>query len=57
VLTVEGVPGEMTGLDAAGYRMVEGCLEVPSTPGFGLPLPARRAEGRCQPPASLGAGE
>jgi D-galactarolactone cycloisomerase len=39
VLTVEGVPGETLGVDASGYRLADGLLHVPATPGFGLPLP------------------
>ncbi|HVX45497.1 MAG TPA: enolase C-terminal domain-like protein [Mycobacteriales bacterium] len=39
VITVEGVPGVMEGMDASGYVLREGRLTVPSTPGFGIPLP------------------
>lgn len=39
VITVEGVPGSTLGVDTTGYRLDEGVLHVPSTPGFGIPLP------------------
>jgi D-galactarolactone cycloisomerase len=38
VPTVEGVPGETDGVDASGYRLVDGVLDLPAGPGFGLPL-------------------
>lgn len=40
VLTVEGVPGTVDGVDLSGYAVRAGALTVPSAPGFGLPLPA-----------------
>lgn len=39
VITVEGVPGTTVGVDTTAYRLDEGMLHVPSTPGFGIPLP------------------
>lgn len=39
VLTVEGVFGTASGVDSAEYRLIEGNLQVPSKPGFGLNLP------------------
>jgi D-galactarolactone cycloisomerase len=36
---VEGVPGDTDGVDATGYRFVDGALTVPDRPGFGLSLP------------------
>ena len=39
--TVEGVPGETDGVDASGYRLVDGVLSLPATPGFGLSLTGR----------------
>jgi len=39
VLTVEGIPGMANGVDASGYRLVDGAWQVPDAPGFGLPLP------------------
>ncbi|MET9020874.1 enolase C-terminal domain-like protein [Actinopolymorpha sp. NPDC004070] len=36
---VEGVPGQTDGVDASGYRLVDGALHLPDTPGFGMPLP------------------
>jgi D-galactarolactone cycloisomerase len=38
VVTVEGVPGSTDELDASGYALVEGVLNVPDQPGFGIPL-------------------
>jgi len=38
VITVEGVPGETLGADTSGYRLADGRLTVPETPGFGIPL-------------------
>lgn len=40
IVTVEGVPGTTEGVDASGYLLVDGILNVPDAPGFGLPLPA-----------------
>lgn len=40
VVTVEGVPGVMEGMDASAYTLAEGVLSVPSAPGFGIPLQA-----------------
>jgi L-alanine-DL-glutamate epimerase-like enolase superfamily enzyme len=39
VLTVEGVPGTVVGVDTSGYRLESGRLQVPMTAGFGIPLP------------------
>jgi L-alanine-DL-glutamate epimerase-like enolase superfamily enzyme len=39
VLTVEVVPGTVMGVDTGGYRLDSGRLHVPTTPGFGIPLP------------------
>ncbi|SDS93187.1 mandelate racemase/muconate lactonizing enzyme family protein [Actinopolymorpha singaporensis] len=36
---VEGVPGETEGVDASNYRLADGALHLPDTPGFGMPLP------------------
>ena len=38
VPTVEGVPGETDGVDTSGYRLADGLLSLPASPGFGLPL-------------------
>jgi len=38
VPTVEGVPGTTEGVDAGGYRLADGVLHVPASPGFGLAL-------------------
>lgn len=40
VITVEGVPGRTVDVDTTAYQLVDGILQVPSTPGFGIPLPA-----------------
>lgn len=40
--TVEGVPGETDGVDTGGYRLADGHLSLPASPGFGLPLPGCR---------------
>ncbi len=40
VVTVEGVPGHTEGVDATGYRLLDGTLYVPDRPGFGMPLPS-----------------
>ncbi len=37
---VEGVPGVVDGVDTSGYRLAHGTLSLPTTPGFGIPLPA-----------------
>lgn len=39
VLTVEGVFGTASGVDASGYSLVDGNLSVPDKPGFGLNVP------------------
>lgn len=39
VLTVEGVPGGTDGVDTAGYRLEDGVITVPDSPGFALPVP------------------
>ncbi|HEX3815165.1 MAG TPA: enolase C-terminal domain-like protein [Mycobacteriales bacterium] len=39
VLTVEGVPGAVAGIDTSGYRFDAGRLDVPKSPGFGIPVP------------------
>lgn len=39
VLTVEGIPGMANGVDASGYRLIDGAWQVPDAPGFGLTLP------------------
>jgi L-alanine-DL-glutamate epimerase-like enolase superfamily enzyme len=39
VLTVEGVRGETIGVDTSAYRVEDGFLTVPDTPGFGIPVP------------------
>jgi L-alanine-DL-glutamate epimerase-like enolase superfamily enzyme len=39
VVTVEGVRGETVGVDTSGYRVEGGFLTVPTTPGFGIPVP------------------
>ncbi|HEY6739697.1 MAG TPA: enolase C-terminal domain-like protein, partial [Actinopolymorphaceae bacterium] len=36
IVTVEGVPGRHE--DIRGYPLVDGCLQVPDAPGFGLEL-------------------
>jgi L-alanine-DL-glutamate epimerase-like enolase superfamily enzyme len=36
--TVEGVPGETDGVDTSGYRLADGFLSVPASPGFALAL-------------------
>lgn len=36
---VEGVLGQTDGVDASGYRLVDGALHLPDSPGFGMPLP------------------
>jgi len=36
---VEGVRGETVGVDTTGYRLVDGALELPDAPGFGMPPP------------------
>lgn len=36
---VEGVPGDVVGVDLGAYRFHEGHLTVPDWPGFGLPVP------------------
>ncbi len=41
VPTVEGVPGETDGVDAGGYRLANGVLSLPASPGFGLVLADR----------------
>lgn len=38
VVTVEGVPGTTDGVDTSAYRLRDGVLHVPDTPGFGLDL-------------------
>lgn len=38
--TVEGVPGETDGVDTSGYRLADGLLDLPASPGFGLALNA-----------------
>lgn len=38
VVTIEGVPGTMEGLDCSGYALHEGVLSVPDAPGFGIAL-------------------
>ncbi|MFP3897490.1 MAG: mandelate racemase/muconate lactonizing enzyme family protein, partial [Anaerolineales bacterium] len=38
VPTVEGVPGEVKGVDWSGYRLCEGLLRIPMAPGFGMKL-------------------
>ena len=38
VPTVEGVPGETDGVDASGYRLENGLLDLPAGPGFALAL-------------------
>ena len=40
VVTVEGVPGSAVGMDTSGYRLDEGKLHLPSSPGFGIDVPA-----------------
>ncbi|SFG65456.1 L-alanine-DL-glutamate epimerase [Actinopolymorpha cephalotaxi] len=40
---VEGVPGQTDGVDASGYRLEDGALHLPGTPGFGMPLPVTDA--------------
>ncbi len=39
VRTVEGVPGTIVGVDTTGYRLDAGRLSVPTTAGFGIPVP------------------
>lgn len=39
---LEGVPGVVDGVDTTGYGWADGALSVPSTPGFGIPLPDSR---------------
>ena len=38
VLIVEGIPGRTQGVDYSNYRMRDGKLVLPETPGFGLEL-------------------
>lgn len=40
VVTVEGVPGTTVGADTSAYRLDDGVLSVPRTPGFAVPLAA-----------------
>jgi L-alanine-DL-glutamate epimerase and related enzymes of enolase superfamily len=35
---VEGVPGDITNVDASGYRFEDGVMSLPERPGFGLAL-------------------
>lgn len=35
---VEGVPGRVDGVDDSGYRLRDGVLTLPETPGFGLAI-------------------
>lgn len=39
VIMVEGVPGDMIGVDTSRYTLREGLLTVPDAPGFGIPVP------------------
>lgn len=38
VVIIEGIPGTGERLDYSGYRIAEGKMHVPSTPGFGIGL-------------------
>ena len=40
-LTVEGVPGDTSGVDTSGYVLSEGVLSVSDDPGFGMSLTER----------------
>jgi L-alanine-DL-glutamate epimerase-like enolase superfamily enzyme len=40
VVIVEGVPGTMESVDFSPYKIRDGNIVTPATPGFGLPLPA-----------------
>lgn len=50
VLIIEGIPGESAGVDYSGYPIIDGRMQVPDTPGFGLPLD--RAQLASPPPAA-----
>lgn len=39
VVTVEGVPGTVDGIDFSAYRFVDGVLTVPDLPGWGIAPP------------------
>jgi hypothetical protein len=41
VITVEGVPGDTSGVDTSGYVLSEGVLSVSDDPGFGMSLTER----------------
>jgi hypothetical protein len=36
VVIVEGIPGKATGVDYSAYKFVDGKLQMPDVPGFGL---------------------
>lgn len=38
VPTIEAMPAALDGVDASGYRLLDGVLSVPETPGFGIEL-------------------
>jgi L-alanine-DL-glutamate epimerase-like enolase superfamily enzyme len=38
VCIIEGIPGQAPGIDYSAYKITDGKLEVPETPGFGLRL-------------------
>jgi L-alanine-DL-glutamate epimerase-like enolase superfamily enzyme len=40
VVIVEGIPGKATGVDYSAYKFVDGKLQMPNVPGFGLSLGA-----------------
>lgn len=41
VIAVEGIPGQVAGVDLSGYVLSEGELTVPDEPGFGMSLTDR----------------
>ena len=38
VCIIEGIPGQAPGIDYSAYKIIDGKLVLPQTPGFGLKL-------------------